>query len=311
MSLHSGLAERSRSRADEALDRESLVDNVPLNRSPRTNPTPVDEPGVWRDELSERVEKFRQRRARLRDLDANSSLELDFEPSTSRESERREPEFVADFPAPASAELEETSEVAEAQEDEGPSLGILASAGRPETRELETPPGRPAPPADRSFGVILGDQPWRADTAAEVEPVLRPAPLGRRFFAGLIDGLLLLVGIGSFALIFWAVGGHFSRNSVTLGVMGFIAVLFILVYFAAFVALTYSTPGLLAMNLEVQTLDGEYPTPGDAALRAFGYLVSSGALMLGFIWAWVDADSLTWHDRMSGTFVSEREPVQT
>ena len=27
--------------------------------------------------------------------------------------------------------------------------------------------------------------------------------------------------------------------------------------------------------------------------------------MLGFIWAYVDSDSLTWHDRMSGTIITE------
>jgi hypothetical protein len=27
--------------------------------------------------------------------------------------------------------------------------------------------------------------------------------------------------------------------------------------------------------------------------------------MVGFIWAYVDSDSLTWHDRMSGTVITE------
>jgi hypothetical protein len=26
--------------------------------------------------------------------------------------------------------------------------------------------------------------------------------------------------------------------------------------------------------------------------------------MLGFIWAWVDSEGMTWHDRMSGTFIT-------
>jgi hypothetical protein len=39
--------------------------------------------------------------------------------------------------------------------------------------------------------------------------------------------------------------------------------------------------------------------------RAFGVLVSLSALMLGFVWACVDSDSLTWHDRMSGTVITE------
>jgi hypothetical protein len=38
--------------------------------------------------------------------------------------------------------------------------------------------------------------------------------------------------------------------------------------------------------------------------RAFGYLVSTGALLLGFVWALVDSDGFTWHDRMSGTFLA-------
>ena len=31
--------------------------------------------------------------------------------------------------------------------------------------------------------------------------------------------------------------------------------------------------------------------------------------MLGFIWAWVDTDSLTWHDRMSGTVITVAHPA--
>jgi uncharacterized RDD family membrane protein YckC len=308
VSLHSGLPERSLDRAEEALDGESLVGNVPLNRSPRASSAPADNPEVWREEISERVEKFRRHRAHLRDLDANGSLELDFQPAAGRENAGRDSNFVVDFPA--ASDDPETAEEPEVQDAGAASLGILGSAtGRAESRDQEWPLSRLAPPMDRSFGVVLGDQPWGAETAAALEPVFRPAPLGRRCLAGLIDALVLLLGTGVFTLIFWAVGGHISRNPVTLAVMGFIGVLFVLVYFASFIALTSSTPGLLAMNLEVQTLDGQSPTPGDAALRAFGYLVSAGALMLGFIWAWVDSDGLTWHDRMSGTFVSEREPA--
>jgi hypothetical protein len=29
------------------------------------------------------------------------------------------------------------------------------------------------------------------------------------------------------------------------------------------------------------------------------------ALMVGFIWAYVDSEGLTWHDRMSGTIITE------
>jgi uncharacterized RDD family membrane protein YckC len=56
---------------------------------------------------------------------------------------------------------------------------------------------------------------------------------------------------------------------------------------------------------------GEYPTLRESCWRAFGILVSLSALMLGFIWACVDSDALTWHDRMSGTVIAEAGiPVQ-
>jgi len=55
----------------------------------------------------------------------------------------------------------------------------------------------------------------------------------------------------------------------------------------------------------VRSQTGGLPSPQQAFWRAFGYLVSISALMLGFIWALVDSDGLTWHDRMSETYLTE------
>jgi uncharacterized RDD family membrane protein YckC len=133
------------------------------------------------------------------------------------------------------------------------------------------------------------------------------APLGRRFLAGLADSLVLLLGASIFALIFWRAGGRLSLQPLNLMVVGFMAVSFLFAYFGLFTALTTSTPGLLWMGLEVRKLDGTPPTARDACWRAFGYLVSITALMLGFVWSVVDSDTLTWHDRMSGTFITPVE----
>jgi len=43
--------------------------------------------------------------------------------------------------------------------------------------------------------------------------------------------------------------------------------------------------------------------------RSFGYLLSGAALMLGFFWAFWDEDRLTWHDRISQTYVTGAAPV--
>jgi uncharacterized RDD family membrane protein YckC len=123
----------------------------------------------------------------------------------------------------------------------------------------------------------------------------------------MLDALALLVAGGLFALIFWRAGGRLSTQPLNLCVVGFIAAFFVMAYFGLFTALTSTTPGLLWLGIEVRSLDGTFPLPTQAFWRAFGYLVSTGALMLGFVWALVDSDGLTWHDRMSGTFLGVAE----
>jgi uncharacterized RDD family membrane protein YckC len=90
-------------------------------------------------------------------------------------------------------------------------------------------------------------------------------------------------------------------HSLDFGIVISAAGFFLLLYFALFTALAFATPGQSALALRVRTLDGETPEPAAAIWRAFGYLVSTAALMLGFLWAALDSDGLAWHDRMSGT----------
>ena len=116
-----------------------------------------------------------------------------------------------------------------------------------------------------------------------------------------------MVAAGLFALIFWRAGGHLSAQPLNLVVVAFIVVVFIMAYFGIFTALTSTTPGLLWVGIEVRSQNGDFPTAKQAFWRAFGYLVSISALMLGFVWALVDSDGLTWHDRMSDTFLTEGE----
>lgn len=61
------------------------------------------------------------------------------------------------------------------------------------------------------------------------------------------------------------------------------------------------TIGMKPWRLYVITLDGERATFGQLWVR---YLTGIASLLLagvGFWWAWVDRDGLTWHDRLSGT----------
>jgi hypothetical protein len=40
-------------------------------------------------------------------------------------------------------------------------------------------------------------------------------------------------------------------------------------------------------------------------MRALGYLISIVPFMLGFVWALIDPEHLTWTDKVSGTYIKK------
>jgi uncharacterized RDD family membrane protein YckC len=290
-----------------------FVRNLREPLAEKAEPPVAEEPAPWRRELSERVQSFRQRRARLRDEPAREES-LDFEFELREASAPPEPgvEEILEFPQnvlnvdaeitpPAALEDEVQHSDAETLEKSDEGLEILDSALAQDEFAIE-----PASPAGNRLEIIVG--PSEVDAAAAASQLelqaLLVAPLGRRFLAGLVDALVLLLGAGVFALIFWRAGGHLTPVPPNLAIVALIAVIFVWAYFGLFTALTFSTPGLVWMGIEVRSMEGWPPAPRESLLRAFGYIVSISPLMIGFLWALVDGEGLTWHDRISGTFLT-------
>jgi uncharacterized RDD family membrane protein YckC len=61
------------------------------------------------------------------------------------------------------------------------------------------------------------------------------------------------------------------------------------------------TAGMKAWRIQLVSGDGDQLTWKTVALRFLAACVSAGTGGLGFLWALVDADGLTWHDRFAGT----------
>jgi uncharacterized RDD family membrane protein YckC len=284
------------------------ADHPEINTGPISSPSP----NLWREELAERLQDHRRRRSRPQEgFDRSGTLDLAFE-----EPAEQEPAGIVDAQLIESPETSEESFDARfvASHESSPSvnsvpferqvenLRVLTSAavdaGEAQLGQAETDSG----PVE-----IVLESPSPASRAASHRRAagsLEVAPLGLRFAAAVVDTIVLLSGGALFSLIFWVVGGHVSVNPLNLAILGSITTLFLLAYFGIFTALSSSTPGLLWMNLEVRSLDGGAPTPRESFWRAFGYLISGASLMLGFIWAAMDGDHLTWHDHMSGTFIT-------
>jgi uncharacterized RDD family membrane protein YckC len=134
------------------------------------------------------------------------------------------------------------------------------------------------------------------------------ASLARRRGAALLDLLFLASTYGAFLGLFQSLGGHLEFSKVTLVIYGAAFLLFFAAYFLIFMVLGGATPGMALLRLTTVRFDGNAPDTGQLAWRSFGYVLSAATLLLGFLWALWDEQGLTWHDRMSQTFLTESEP---
>jgi uncharacterized RDD family membrane protein YckC len=228
----------------------------------------------WRSEVSQRLEAYRVRRGRPRESHAQPALA--FIPPTSPE-----PTEVRVFEAPPAAIPKrrfrptrvERMEISAEQ----PSFDFAAEGAHDESRPRISPYDSPA---------------------------LSVAPLAERRRAGMLDVALLLFAYGAFLMLFHACGGRFTFSKVDALVTAATLGLFYTQYVTLFTYFGAATPGMTLRGLRVVSLDGLDPSPQQLLWRSFGYLVSAGTMMLGFLWALWDEDQLSWHDRISQTCIT-------
>ena len=77
------------------------------------------------------------------------------------------------------------------------------------------------------------------------------------------------------------------------------------VYFLLFMLSSSQTPGMKLKRLTVVSRDGSPLDPASASMRGLGYFISIAPLMLGFVWALIDPEHLTWADKVSGTYLKK------
>lgn len=262
----------------------------------------------WHDEIAARVARYRRRRGRDGDEEvATGSLKFEFDDLDRASGSAKA--MVA-----AEAELKALRRTSELEFD------LDASGVSPQMDPAQQHDGAPGPGEDpaewalepldfqaREHPVEIVLHSGGPETGAEESRHDGPrvAPLGRRFAAGMLDILVLVIAAGVFFLLFRASGGRVDRQPVNLAILGFAAAFLLIFYFSAFTALAFATPGQSAAGLRVQTFDGDTPDVRASVWRGTGYLVSA-ILMLGFAWAALDPEQLTWHDRMSRTCLVER-----
>jgi len=243
----------------------------------------------WKKEVAQKFEEFRNRRAQQGPFEEEPGEAVP-PPDRSQKVLAFE-DFAAGQIEPVVVEPEAPEPKPSAARHKPPRIPPLAPPHAPEA-EPPAPELRPSEPP-----------PVLRDVRCS-EPV---ASIPMRAVAGVLDAAVLLVAAGLFTGVFQVlIGGLPLEPKVAAGLAGAVGVvaafyLFLYVFYGA------ETPGMQWTGLRLLNYEGEPPRAGARLVRALGAILSAAALGLGYLWALIDEESLTWHDRMSQTFVT-RDP---
>lgn len=173
-----------------------------------------------------------------------------------------------------------------------------------------------AQPGPEWLGIELREEPvqeaaYQPDLAASVDSgatvpaaaALELAPAGLRLLAAVVDGALIT---GAF-LVAAAVASVYAKempnlHEIELGAAGALAVIGVL-YQALFAILAEATPGMKYARLSLRTFEGFKPTRAERRGRLGALLLSLLPVGLGVAWALFDEEHLSWHDRLSRTYM--------
>jgi uncharacterized RDD family membrane protein YckC len=154
--------------------------------------------------------------------------------------------------------------------------------------------------------IELDDQPHTLPDYYAIQPDapnLYQAPFSRRMMATMVDAALILALVWGAAYL---VASHFDRlpGIRVSEVCGVIATLgFAALYEWFFLTFAKVTPGMRYAQLSLCTFDEEVPTAAQVKQRMKAMLISVLPVGLGVVWSIFDEDQMSWHDRLSKTYL--------
>jgi uncharacterized RDD family membrane protein YckC len=247
----------------------------------------------WRGELNQRLQAYRQRRRKSGDHEAQTQL-----PFAGRESEPPS--------HPIALQVDETAHHERSRPDDFAfTIAIGRMAKRDEHLDTQYLIDVSLPIEKQEMNP---EEVQRAVLPAQASACMYPvATLDERRSAAAIDAACLAFAYGGFLALFGSLGGQFTLSKLSAAVYFFTFAFVYLQYFGLFTIFGGTTPGMMIRGLQVTTFSGEEPTLRHLLFRAAGYMLSAGTIFLGFLWALWDEDALTWHDRLSRTYLRTPE----
>lgn len=296
---------------------------------------------AWRDELSDRLNRFRARRKmrpprypslslpfedapstlnrepsaiqspRSFEPIAESSLALDRArcPQARQDARDVQPAVPVKTSPPAIPDAKTGAKIIEfprfAWAPPPPPSDQLAEPVIDRPRILEVPEVAPPPPALGGI-TIEPVEPQDPEKRPGIDFPLQSASLARRAAAAFVDGLIVAIATTLFGLSFWEIVGVWPPRMQLAGLTLGTLFLFLGIYQYLLVVYSGSTPGLRAAGLQLARFDGSLTNRALRRWRILASYLSAASLGMGYAWVFLDEDALCWHDRITHTYLAPK-----
>ncbi len=217
------------------------------------------------------------------------------------------PRENASLPAPVTAKiLEFPRSPHDLWAPPAPRLDELAEPAFLPPRILEVPEVAPPPPALGGITIEPAKKP-DYEKRPGIDIPLRAATLGRRGLSAAFDAVIIAAHCALFSFIFWKLTAMRPPRLQIAGVLAGLALVLWAAYQYLLLVYTGTTPGLRLAKLRLARFDG---SPASRKLRRWRVLasfLSALSLGMGYVWVFLDEDSLCWHDRITHTYLEENK----
>jgi uncharacterized RDD family membrane protein YckC len=207
---------------------------------------------------------------------------------------------------PASASFPATAKIIEFPRSWTPPLPALDELAEPvavRPRILEAAEVVPPPPALGGITIEPAQQP-ELEKRLGIDIPLQGAELDRRLLSALIDGVIIASACTLFGFIFWKLTGIRPPRLEAVGVLGGLGIVLWAAYQYLLVVYAGTTPGLRLAGLELLRFDERRAPRRLRRWRVLASYLSAVSLGMGYLWVFLDEDSLCWHDRITHTYLA-------
>ncbi len=143
--------------------------------------------------------------------------------------------------------------------------------------------------------------------ADNVELPFRAVGRTHRLFAALLDAAIVAAAAGVFAAVGYKLLPRMTfTKPVALTGAGLLMLLWAIYQY---LLLVYggATAGMRVAKIRLSTFKGATPRVGQRRHRVLALYFSTASVVMGLLWAFVDVDALCWHDRISRTYLTDRQ----